>query len=130
VLVSHHPELPLTGVDLATDRLDEVDAAAAAEPGAANDEVPPGGARRLLAAQLAAAVRADRVDPVLLAVGASARAVEDVVGGDLEQERVDPVARLGEVGDRGAVDPGGELLLGLAAVDRGEGGTVDDRRRA
>ena len=67
-------------------RLDEVAAADAEQPGGADDEVAlVGGGDRLLAGELGAAVGRERRRLVALHVGRALGAVEDVVGGDVDE---------------------------------------------
>jgi hypothetical protein len=58
-----------------------------------------------------------------------ALAVEDVVGGDVDDARAGLGRRLGDVARAVAVDGGRRGLRRLGAVDVGPGGAVDDRAR-
>ena len=108
-------------------RLDEVAAADPEEPGGADDEVAlVGGGGRLLAGQLGAAVGRERRRLVGLHVGRALGAVEDVVGGDVDDAGADLGRGGGDVAGAVAVDREGRLLGLLGAVDVGPGGAVDD----
>ncbi len=110
------------------DGVDEVRAVPAVEPGGAQDPGPVGqlGAHGPLAGGLGPAVGAAGRDRGVLGVGLGRVAGEDVVGGDLQQPR--PGRRAGAGQGRGADGVDGERrrLVGLGAVDVGEGRAVDD----
>src|SRR5690606_27891582 len=105
----------------------EVGAVRAVQPGG-GDRVPGAGQQphhRPLAGELAAAVRVERSRAGVLRVRGAPAAVEDVVGGDLDQPCAGGGAGPGEVGDRAPVDGGGGRLVGLGGVHGGPGGGVD-----
>src|SRR5690606_33967927 len=75
--------------------------------------------------ELAAAVRVERSRAGVLRVRGAPAAVEDGVGGDLDQPCAGGGAGPGEVGDRAPVAGGGGRLVGLGGVHGGPGGGVD-----
>ena len=85
-----------------------------------------GGGGRLLAGELGAAVGRERRRLVGLDVGRALGAVEDVVGGDVDDRGADRRGRGGDVAGAVAVDGERRLLGLLGAVDVGPGGAVDD----
>jgi hypothetical protein len=108
-------------------RVDEVAAAEPEEAGRADDEVAL--VRRgdsLLAGELGAAVGRKRRRLVALHVRRALEAVEDIVGGDVENARFHLRGRSGDVAGAAAVDGEGGLLGRLGTVDVGPGGAVDD----
>ena len=105
----------------------EVLAVHAKKPGRADDEVARVVRRGLdLAGQLRLAVPRQRVDLVGFDVGQLLRAVEDVVGRDVDHARAAVRGRSGDVAGALAVDAHRELGLRLSAVDVGIGGAVED----
>jgi hypothetical protein len=107
-------------------RLDEVAAADAEEARGADDEVTlVGSGDRLLPGQLGATVGRERRRLVALDVRRALGAVEDVVGGDVDDPGFHLRRRCGNVAGTAAVDGEGGLLGRLGAVDVGPGGAVD-----
>ena len=100
-LVVDDEDLVLVGGE-AQHRLDEVAAADPEEPGGADDEVARvGGRGRLLAGELGAAVGGERRRLVALDVGRALGAVEDVVGGDVDDAGADRRGGGGDVAGAG-----------------------------
>ena len=124
-LVVDYPQLvPLAGQ--AQDRAHEVGAMHAVDPAGAEHVVAAGGGGGLLAGQLGGSVDAQRRGDVGLDVGAGLRAVEDVVGGIVDQQCPAPRDRGGEGGHGVGVDQPGAVGLRLGPVDGRVGGGVDD----
>ena len=78
------------------------------------------------AVALGAAVDAQRVGGIVLRVGALLGAVEDVVGGVVDEEGAEPRGLLAKNTRRNGVDRDGRLAVGFGLVDGGVGGGVDD----
>ena len=109
--------------------VDEVVAVAAVEPGGADDP----GTRVCrkgfgFAVAFGASVDAGRVGRVVLAVGAAAVAVEDVVGGNVEEFGADVGGQACDVRRTCNVKFGAEFGVVFGFVDGGVGGAVDDCR--
>ena len=98
--------------------LDHVLAVLAADPRRAGDR--PAVVDLELAAVLGPPVDRHRARSVPLGVGTDLRAVEHVVGRDVDDVRADPTGAVRDEPRRRAVHPVRELGLGLAAVDGGE----------
>jgi hypothetical protein len=109
-------------------RLDEVAPVRAHHPGGAQDGVTPvGGPNGLLAAFLAGAVDAKGSNRIILAVGPVRRAVEHIVGRDMDQRDVAP-RRLGRKDCRcQCVQPPGRRHIRFGLVHGCIGGRVDHR---
>ena len=107
-------------------RLDEV-VPLADDPGAAHDVVAGAAGHGNVARGLGLAVDGQRAEGLVLGMDLG-RAVEDVVGGHVDQGDPVPGAGAGEKGGAGRVGlPGGHAALGgLRPVHRGVGAAVDD----
>ena len=88
---------------------------------------PPAARTPILARQLRAAVGAERTCRIGRLPGGLARAVEDVIGRDVQERHAFSRRRAGHGGGGGAVDHGRQRLLLLGAVDGRVGGGVDHR---
>src|SRR6266702_3913807 len=115
------------------DRLDEVAAGPAVDPGGSDQVVTaPDVAEGLLTGELGAAVDALWGWGVVFAVavgpdGGTLLPVEDIVGGEVEQLGVDLAAGQRQVPGAEAVVAEGPVLVALAAVDVGHGRSVEDQ---
>ena len=112
-------------------RLDEIVPVRAVDPGGAQDNVL---AQRLahgaLAGLLARAVNPQRIDRIVLSVGAALGAVEDIIGRDMDQRNAGFAARRRDIGRSDAIGGPSGIGLALGAVHRRIGGGVDDDVRA
>src|SRR3954468_16758240 len=100
------------------DRRQEVVTAPSVDPAHAKDVgFRPGVEDALVAGELARAVGVDWASGIRLDVSARARAVEDVVGGLVDEERSQAGGRRGEQTRRHAVDALSEGFLFFRAVD-------------
>ncbi len=100
------------------------------EPGGAHDDaVGAAFGDQPFAEQFGAPVGASRPGRIVLAVGAIERAVEHVIGGQLQQRRADPVGGFRHVAGPFAVDGDGHALLRLCLVDGGVGSGIDHHVR-
>ena len=107
-------------------RADEIRPVRAEEPrGADDDAVGAAFGDQPFAEQFGAPVGAFRPGRIVLTVRAIERAVEHVVGGQLQQRRADTGGGFRHVAGPLAVDGDGEALLRLGLVDGGVGGGVD-----
>ena len=84
----------------------------------------------LFAGQLACAIDVERRGRVVFGPGPGLAAVEDVVGGVVDEERVALDGLFGEDAGREGVDGVGESHLGLGAIDGGVGGGVENQSGA
>src|SRR5450830_847117 len=125
-LVVHDAQLVLlTGK--AQDRADEVVPGASIQPGEAQDEmVRVGLPGRLLAQQFCPAIDGEGGRGSLLVVGLGRRAIEDIIGGEVDDAGTDALCRLGHVAGTQDVDAVRRILFGLSPVHSGIGCTVDD----
>ena len=80
----------------------------------------------MLTGELRAAVDGGGRRGVVLAVGAMGAAVEDVIGGDVDDACADLAGGRGEVADGVAVDLEAAFGVALGAIDGGVGGAIDD----
>ena len=78
------------------------------------------------AVALGLAVDALRVGGIVFRVGALLGAVEDVVGGVVDDEGAEPGSLLAKNARRNGVDRKGRLAVGFGLVDGGVGGGIDD----
>ncbi len=102
----------------------------AEEPGGAHDDaVGAALGDQPFTEQFGAPVGASRPGRIVLAVGAIERAVEHVIGGQVQQRRADSVGGFRHVAGPLAVDGDGEALLRLGLVDGGVGSGVDHHVR-
>ena len=110
--------------------LDEIGAERAIDPGRAQDQVlAVGRADGALAGFLAPRIGALRIDLVLLVVGNAGRAIEHIVGGDMDERHVRLGSLLGEDCRAVAVHLKGAIRLALGLVDGGIGRGIDDDGR-
>ncbi len=79
--------------------------------------------------QLGAAISVDGIGRLVLPVGLPLRAVEHLVGTDVDYGRASPGAGLGHVAAPLAVDQQGPLGIRLTAGGVGPGSGVDDQLR-
>src|SRR5450830_1293104 len=124
-LVIHDAQLVLlTGQS--QDGADEVVPCAAVQPGKAQDEmVRVGLPGRLLALQFCPAVDGEGTRGGLLVVWLGRRAVEDIVGGEVDDASTDTPGGLRNVAGTQDVDTVRRILFGLSPVHCGVGCTVD-----
>ena len=109
------------------DGLDEIVTERAVEPGGADDQmIGRGGANLLLADQLAPPVGAGRSGRVVLAIGALADAIEDIIGRDVDDRNTALAGDAGQGAGGIAVEPHREVGLVLGLVDVGKSGRIDD----
>ena len=110
---------------------DEIRAERAVDPGRAQDRhARIGRGDRAFAGEFRAAIGADRRRGIVLAIGAVERAVEDIIGRELDERNASaapPPRATAPAPSR--IDRHRELGLGFGLVDGGIGGGVDDRRR-
>jgi len=105
---------------------DEIRPVPGMDPGRAQDRVGTAGfGHRALAGELRAAIGAERRRRVVLAPGPLGPAVEDVVGGDMQEGQPARRRRARHGAGCGGVDGGGQRLLRLGPVDGGVGGGID-----
>ena len=88
------------------------------------------GGEGLLAGEFGGAVDVERAGGVGLDVGCRLGAVEDVVGGEVDDGGAEAGGLFAEDAGGGGVDGVGEFGLALGLVDGGVGGGVDDPARA
>ena len=126
VLVGDDFELGAFGGEF-EDGEEEVFAGGSVDPGGTEDDVGgSGGGEGLLAGEFGGSVDAEGVGRVGFEVGRGFGAVEDVVGGEVEDCGADLGGFLAEDAGGFGVDGGGYLGLGFGFVDGGVGGWVDD----
>jgi len=96
------------------------------DPAGAEDPVPRAArANRLFTFELACAIDVDRIRGIALRVRLGLGAVEDVIGGVVDEQRTEPPCFLGEDARRAGIDREGRFALALGAVHGGVGGRVD-----
>src|SRR5258708_22476034 len=78
---------------------------------------------------LAGAVSGERADRIVLGVGAGLRAVEDVIGREVDERSADLAAGTGERGRAVTIDRESRVTLRFRLIDRGIGAGVDDDAR-
>ena len=125
VLVVDDAELrPFSGK--AQHRAEEVRAMRRVDPRRAQDRVPRiGGGDRLLAGKFGCAVDRQRRGRVGLDIGRGLGAIEDVVGGNLDDGNAEPGRCFGDRPGPDRIDGEGEVPFALGLVDGGIGGGVD-----
>ena len=107
--------------------LGEVAAMRADDPAGTQDQVPRiGGLQCQFAVALGQAVDALRVRGIVFDVGALLGAVEDVIGGVMDNEGAEPGGFFAKNARCDGVHRGSTFLIALGLVDGGVGGRVDD----
>ena len=130
VLVGHHAEM-LGLAACADHRAHEVPPRGRDDPGGAqHDGVAADGQHRLLAGKLRGAINAERCRRVGFDVGRALDAVEDVIGGDMDERDPRLGSQHGEPGGAVPVGAEGRRRVILGGIDGSVGGGVDHRGEA
>ncbi len=110
--------------------LDEVLAMRGKDPGRAQDHrLPARLGHPPFAQKLRCAIGTQGCDRIILAPGPGARAVEDIVGGDMQERQPPRRRRTGHRAGRLAIHQIGRCPVGFGLIDGGVGGGVDNEVR-